>query len=132
MTLSVVANFTSIPVGGGEETIGHTTTELELGEQGLEVVLRRHADPEGGLPWKISARVRLISQKHCEIYLWRDVPSAESEDGWKTDEMIGWHLWASVADMEAWEAQEAEEAEETQESEESEEKEPPRARVDEM
>lgn len=106
VTLAVVSNTTSIPVGGGGETIGHTTTDLEFGEQGLEVVLRRHADPGGGLPWKISARIRLISHDHWEIYWWRDVPSAESSSGWEVDEMIGWHLWATVEAMERWEEEE--------------------------
>lgn len=108
--LSLVTNSTTVPEDGDEDAIGTLTTVLDTGEdvdeQGrrrecLEVYLRREAPASGGLPWKISALIRLFSQDECDFLLIRQVPSASDPDAWDIEEQIGWKVFAREDQMAA-------------------------------
>ncbi len=100
-TLAIVANVSAVPEGGGPETVGRVTTEAFLSDEAIEVFLRREAPARGGLPWKISAQIRLFSADEAEILLVRQVPSKDDPDAWAVDESVGWRLFSTVAAAEA-------------------------------
>ncbi len=102
--LSLVANTTTIPEGGGGETVGELVTLTDLVEDtdedgrertAVEVILRREAPAWGGLPWKISALIRLYSQRECDVALIHEVPSASAPGGWAVQDKIGWKVFDS-------------------------------------
>ncbi len=61
----------------------------------IEVVLRREAPAWGGLPWKISALLRLYSQRECDVALIREVPDPSAPTGWAVEDQIGWKVFDS-------------------------------------
>ncbi|MCP3973694.1 MAG: hypothetical protein GY720_04295, partial [bacterium] len=104
VVLSLVANTATVPEDGGPEAVGELTTELDVGEgidvrgrqrQPIEVYLRREAPADGGLPWKISALLRLYSQQECDVVLIRQVPSASEPEEWRIEDRIGWKVFSS-------------------------------------
>ena len=112
--LSLVANTATVPGGGEGEggdgvAVGEVTFESDLIETvddggvkrvALEVILRREAPPGGGLPWKMSALIRLYSQEECEIALVREVPSASGEE-WVVEDQVAWLVYGSEEAMAA-------------------------------
>ncbi len=102
--LSLVANFSTIPEGGGGETVGSFDIQADLVEdddedgrrrEAIEIILRREAPAWGGLPWKISALLRLYSQRECDVALIREVPDPSAPTGWAVEDQIGWKVFDS-------------------------------------
>ncbi len=61
----------------------------------IEVVLRREAPAWGGLPWKISALLRLYNQHECDLVLIREVPAEPEPSGRAIEDRIGWTVYSS-------------------------------------
>ncbi len=79
------------------ETVGSFDVQADLVEddedgrsrQAIEIILRREAPAWGRLPWKISALLRLYSQRECDIALIREVPDPSALTGWAVEDQIG-------------------------------------------
>ncbi len=102
--LFLVANTATVPDDAGPEAIGTLTTEFDIGNEvdlrgnerrPFELYLRREAPAEGGLPWKLSALLRLYSQQECDVMLVRQVPSMTKPGEWEVEEDIGWKVYSS-------------------------------------
>ena len=63
---------------------------------GFEIGIRREI-PIGVVPWKLSASVRLYSQRDCDVHLDREVPAASPgrAPGWKVEESRAWKIRSS-------------------------------------
>lgn len=94
VTLGLVANKNASPEAGGAETIGYLSTDARLGEAGFEIAIRRQVSATVGVPWRVSAHIRLRNQERCDIFLRRETPAADPRQGWLPVEVRGWRLWA--------------------------------------